>query len=192
MQVLLGVEHTIFKVDGYTKEYKQLLAFIELNFNAKNIKENVLFIPMSIEDNHKRKFLLKWLYSYYKKNSTNFKPELKEELLKRINKPVHIHFLPRKNELVTISATFYDNGICQLVLDNKNNSCNLYILQYFSGYIRLKSLTFNLYEINIESQDQKKALRVFFQKKRLSDVTIALQYNKQALEFFLEMIHEPK
>jgi len=192
VQVLLGIEHTIFKIDGYADEYKQLMQFINLNFNAKNIKENILFIPMSIDDNHKRKFLMKWLYSYYKKNSTNFKPELKNELIKRINKPVHIHFLAKENQLVTISATFYDNAICQLVLDSKENSCNYYILQYFSGYIRLKSLTFNLYELKIESKEHKKALLEFFKKKRLGDIEVRMHFNKKALELFLDMIEEPK
>lgn len=191
MQVLLGVEHTIFKIDGFTDDYKQMMQFIERNFAAKKVQEHVFFIPASLENNHKRKFLMKWLYSYYKKSTSNYRAELKFELIKRIEKPIHIHFLPKKNELLNISTTFYENATCQLILDSKNNSCNLYILQYFSGQIRLKSLTFNLYEVKIETNAHKQSLRDFLSKKKIGSVTVSMQYNKNALEYFLDMINEP-
>ncbi len=190
MQVLLGSEYTVFKVDGDIDAYKQLKEFIDLNFSAKYVKENILLIPLSTENNHKRKFLMKWLYSEYKKETKNFKKELKFELIKRIDKPIHIHFLPKKDQAVTISATFYDNQVCQLILDSKNDNCNLFLLQYFSGYIRLKSLSFNLYEVTVTTNQHKQSLQEFFTKKSMRGVSVNMQYNAKALELFLSLIEE--
>ena len=190
VQVLLGSEHTVFKIDGDIDKYRQLKEFIDLNFSAKYIKENILFIPLSTEYNHKRKFLMRWLYSEYKKETKNYKKELKFELVKRVNQPIHIHFLPQKNQAITISATFYDNHVCQLILDSKNDKCNLFLLQYFSGSIRLKSLSFNLYEVTITTPNDKHSLREFFTKKSLNGVNVSMLYNAKALELFLSLIKE--
>ncbi len=187
MQVLLAVEHTIFKIDATVDDYTQMLRFIETNFSVKKVKENMIFIPITGESNHKRKFLMKWLYSYYKKETQHYNPKLKFELVKRIDKPIHIHFLPKENQLVTLSTTFYDNAMCQLVFDSKCEKCNLYVLQYFAGYIRLKSATFNLFEVTITTQKQQGRLRKFFTKDKFYGVPIKMLYNKQALEYFLDI-----
>lgn len=190
MKVLLGVEHTVFKIDGVLDEYKQLMDFIQLNFSTKFIKDNILFIPLSTADNHKRKFLMKWLYSYYKKDAINFKEELKFELIKRMDKPIHIHFLPKENQAITLSLTFYDNASCQLISDTKSDKCNLYLLQYFSGHIRLKSLNFNLYEITAQTKKHKSRLEEFVKMDNLDGLNIRFQYNKKAFELFLNIEDE--
>ena len=192
MQVLLGLEHTIFKLDGTLDAYKQLKDFIDLNFDVKYIQENRLFIPLCEPYNHKRKFLMKWLYSEYKKNTKNFKKELKFELIKRLNKPIHIHFQPKENQKIIISATFYDNQVCQLVVDSKNELCENYLLHYFAGHIRLKSLSFHLYEIKVKTKKQKLSLKNFLKKSHLNGVPVTMNYNEKALELFLNLIEEKK
>lgn len=187
MQVLLGTTHTVFRVDGYIDEYLHIINYIKDNFPTKRVKENIFFIPHDTGKNDKRKFLMKWLYSYYKKSAINFKEHLKFELLNRVDKPIHIHFLARKNEVMKISTTFYDNHICQLILENKNEACNLFLMQYFSGCIRLKSINFNLYELKIITQKQKTSLHMFLQKKQLHDISVEMHFNKRALELFLNI-----
>jgi hypothetical protein len=187
VQVLLALEHTIFKIDATIDNYTQLLRFIEINFSVKKVKENILFIPMIQVHNHKRKFLMKWLFSYYKKETKNYNPQLKFELVKRIEKPIHIHFLAKENQLVTLLVTFYDDATCQLVLDSRCEKCNLFLLQYFAGYIRLKSATFNLFELSISTKKQEDRLRNFLKKDLFYTVPIKMLYNKQALEYFLDM-----
>ncbi|MDF1884063.1 J domain-containing protein [Sulfurimonas sp. SAG-AH-194-C21] len=191
MQVLLGATHTVFKVDGYVNDYQQIRDYIEENFTVKQVKENILFIPSSTDTKDKRKFLMKWLYSYYKKSTLNFKKHLKFELLKRLEKPIHIHFLASKNQTVGISATFYENSICQLVLESRSETCNLYLLQYFSGNIRLQSTIFNLYELKVITQNHKRLLQNFLIQRKLDDVPVQMQYNKIALELFLKIKESP-
>jgi len=187
VQVLLSVDHTIFKIDATVDKYAQLLRFIDTNFNAKKVKENILFISASSQYNDKRKLLMKWLYTYYRKETKNYNSNLKFELVKRIDKPIHIHFKPNENQLVTISTTFYDNANCQLVLDSKCEKCNRFILQYFAGYVKLKSTTFNLFEVTISSEKQKQSLRDFLLKDQLNSIPMKMLYNKRALEYFLDI-----
>lgn len=165
MQILLSPEHTIFKVKDSTQDYGQLLEYIDVNFNATYVKENVLYIPVSSENSrNKRLFLMKWLYSYYKKSSSNVSEKLKSELSKRLENPIHLYLLPKSN-LITISATFYEDSICQLGLNESNITCDLYLRKYFSNNITQISDKFNLYDIDVKLSRKKQLLKTLFKQK---------------------------
>jgi len=187
MQVLLGVEHTVFKINAYVEDYKELLLFIYKNFESKQIKENVLLLPVSSDNNDRRKLLMKWFYAKYKKSAKNFKAQLKYELLKRIQKPIHIHFLESKIKKNTLNATFYEDGICQIVMDYKNDRLHHYLLKYFRGCIQLKSTHFNLYELNIHTPQHKKLLYDFLNQKKIEKISTEIEYDYDALDCFLNL-----
>ena len=187
MQILLSPEHTIFKVKDSTEDYTQLLEYIDANFNATYVKENVLYIPVSTANNrNKRIFLMKWLYSYYKKSSSNISEKLKSELTKRLENPIHLYLLPKEN-LITISATFYENSICQLGLNESNVTCDLYLNKHFSGVITLISEKFNLYDIDVNESKKKELLKIFLTKTKLDEVNVKFNYDANAFNFFFQM-----
>jgi len=187
MQVLLGPEHTIFKVKDSQEDYGELLEYIEVNFNATYVKKNVLYIPVSAANNrNKRILLMKWLYSYYKKNSSNVSKKLKYELTKRLENPIHLYLLPQEN-IITISATFYENSVCQLGLNERNATCDLYLHKHFRGVITLISENFNLYDVNVSESKKKELLKIFFSKTQLGGVNVKFQYDANAFNYFFKM-----
>ena len=186
MQVLLALEHTIFKIDDTIDDYKRFLKFLNLHFNVKSIKENQFFVPRAVECTQHRKQLMKWLYSFYKKDAKNFNDKLKFELLQRIDKPIHIHFLSsNKTTPITISATFYEDSICQLLLAGKSRGCREYIIEYFKGLVTEKSLSLFLYELKLVRIEDKYKLREFFQKKEIHNTQVSMLYNSKAFDAFL-------
>jgi len=185
VQVLLAVEHTIFKIDDTVDNYKNFINFIIKNCNLKNIKENQFFIPRSLVHTESRKELMKRLYTFYKRNSKNFNENLKFELLKRIDKPIHIHFLSKGNIKVSISATFYEDHICQLLIDSKQKYLKEYILEYFGNTITHKNSIFHLYELKLLTIEDKYKIKVFLQKNEIAGVSVSMIFNIRALNSFL-------
>lgn len=187
MQILLSPEHTIFKVKDSTEDYGQLLEYIDANFNATYVKENVLYIPVSPKNHrNKRIFLMKWLYSYYKKNSSNVSEKLKSELSQRLENPIHLYLLP-KSQLLTISVTFYEDSICQLGLSESNATCDSYLKKCFSEDITIISEKFNLYDIDVNVSKKKELLKTLLSKKELDEVNVKFQYDANAFNFFFQM-----
>ena len=191
MQVLLAVAHTIFKIDDTIDDYKRFLKFLHLHFNVKSIKENQFFVPRTVACTQQRKQLMKWLYSFYKKDAKNFNESLKYELLQRIDKPIHIHFLASANQTkpprqtLSISATFYEENICQLLVSQKNESMRRYILEYFKGLVSEKSVTLSLYELQLPRLAEKYKLKDFFQKRKIDGIPVLMLFNTRAFNSFL-------
>jgi len=90
MQILLGVNETIIKINSFSLKIDQIQNFIMQHFSKKQIESDSIFIPAHNQDCHKRVFLLKWCYSIYAKKTNIQLPQLKEQLVKRHKKPIRI------------------------------------------------------------------------------------------------------
>ena len=90
MQILLGANETIIKINSLSLKIDQIQSFIAQHFSQKQIKSNSIFIPAHNQDCHKRVFLLKWCYSIYSKKTNILLPQLKEQLVKRHKKSIRI------------------------------------------------------------------------------------------------------
>lgn len=187
MQVLLNIQQTIFKLDDTVAEHSKMMQYIKSHFVFTQIKENVFYLPSSHDKLKERSVLLKWLYIEYKKSAKNFKKELKSELIKRIDKPIHLYFASTQKRSTNIVATFYENNICQLAVEKKCEISQNYILKQFTGHISLKSKTFNLYDVQVDTAKHRKTLSDFFQTKSIATVQLNILYNKAALHSFLQM-----
>lgn len=90
VQILLGVNETIIKINSLSLKIDQIQNFVMHNFSQKQIESNTIFIPAHNQNCHKRVFLLKWCYSIYAKKTNIQLPQLKEQLVKRHKKPIRI------------------------------------------------------------------------------------------------------
>ena len=99
VQILLGANETIIKINSLSLKIDQIQDFIMQHFSQKQTKSNSIFIPAHNRDCHKRIFLLKWCYSIYTKKVNINLPQLKEQLVKRHKKPIRI-ILATKQETI--------------------------------------------------------------------------------------------
>jgi len=90
VQILLGTNETIIKINSLSLKIDQIQDFVMQHFSQKQIESNSIFIPAHNQDCHKRVFLLKWCYSIYAKKVNINLPQLKEQLVKRHRKPIRI------------------------------------------------------------------------------------------------------
>ena len=98
MQILLGINETIIKINSLTLKIDQIQDFIMQHFSQKQIESNSILIPAHNQNCHKRVFLLKWCYAIYTKKVNIDLPQLKEQLVKRHTKPIRI-ILTAKQEI---------------------------------------------------------------------------------------------
>lgn len=192
MQILLGAQGTVVKVQGSRNKIQHILNFIETQFSNKLVTQECIEIYFCTQERLERVFLMKWLYSLYFKQHNNVPVDLRSALISRIEKPIVIHLPPIVRVTISIIVTFYEGGICHLGIDQFNKTCDKFLMQYFSGYITLKSKTFNLYELSLYRLEDKQTLAHFLTKVKIHGVNVNLKYNTQARDRFLEITPKMK
>lgn len=187
VQILLGVNETVIRVNEDRDSLKQILSFIDTHFKSAKVTQNLICIPSSSSEKPQRNFLMKWLYSYYKNQATNVNSDLRMALLGRLEKPIKFYLPPMEQVVIEISATFYEQNICHLALNKANAKCDAFFKNYFYDNLTLKSKRFNIYEINASSNRQKNFLKLFFFKPQIDGVQLTFSYNKEALKAFVSL-----
>ncbi|PHR54079.1 MAG: hypothetical protein COA44_14270 [Arcobacter sp.] len=188
MQIILGAHTTVFKIPQGRNKIQQILKFIQTNFTHNMPNKNTIQIPFYTKEHDHRVFLVKWLYSLYRRSNNKALPDLKSALIERIEKPIELHLPPINLSLVKIIVTFYEEGICHLGIDCFNETCDRALKHYFSDYISVKSQTFNLYELSIQSSQEQDSLRFFLGHSISEKIDMNIKYNAQAFERFVAII----
>lgn len=188
MTIILDAHRTVFKIPQGRNKIQHILQFIQANFTPKMLNQNTIEIPFHAKEHEHRVFLLKWLYSLYKKSNDKALQNLKPTLIERIEKPIELHLTPVSLPLLNVIVTFYEEGICHLALDRFSEVCDLTLKHYFSGYIRVESQTFNLYELSIRSLQEKESLRFFLRNPISKKYEMSIRFNEQAFERFMDVI----
>lgn len=184
MQILLGAQSTLVKIQDDRKNFQHILNFIETQFERKVIRTNSIYIPSNDAEYHKRVFLMKWLYSYYSRKYTKPIPNLKNVLLARVGKPIHLHLPVLQKLSIVIDVFFIDKYSCQFSIRNSDMLSKNAIKAYFEGYVLIKERGESLYNVDLVYSYEKRRLKSFFDSKTLEDFQLSCHYDLEAYRNF--------
>ena len=106
MQILMGVNETIIRINNSKIYTENLVNFMQTQFSLYTQKQKSIIILYHNSEYHKRIYLMKWLYSMYVKISKVNMPNMKQLLINRIEKPIKIQFI---DEIIKPKKTYsYD------------------------------------------------------------------------------------
>jgi len=187
MQILLGAQSTLVKIQDSRNNFQHILNFIESQFERKIVRQNSIYIPSSESEYHKRIFLMKWLYSYYTRKYTKPIPNLKSVLLARVAKPIYLQLPPLNTLPMTIEVEFALKSTCFLRFEHISVPCEKAMLSYFEDHISMKDDEKKSFEITVGSLDDKKRLKNFLYRKKIRDEAIVFRYDVQAYQEFFSV-----
>ena len=179
MQILLGANETIIRINSNSISIDYIQHFITTHFEKRQIKENYIFIPESNQNIYHRTFLLKWLYSLHSKKNTP-SPKLKELLINRQHKAIKII---TKNKIIhTLDYKIIDKENLIIHITPANNNIAVKI----KTYLQLKITIMPIYlKITLTSIDDRKILKKFIQSNNIIDIPHHHKYNKKDMDEFL-------
>ena len=120
MQILMGVNETVIRINNNKVYTQNLVNFMQTQFSLYTQQQKSIIILYHSSEYHKRIFLMKWLYSMYIKISKINMPNMKQLLIDRIEKPIKIQFVdeiikPRK----TYTHSSHKDVPQKCIIDNK-------------------------------------------------------------------------
>jgi len=179
MQILLGVDETIVKINSKSISIDYIQQFISTHFLNRKICSNYILIPKSDKNCYHRTFLLKWLYSLYAKNNRAF-PELKDTLLHRHRKAIKI--ITTKKIIHTISYKVIDTENIQIQIQPANNN----IAYTIKTFLQTKIIIMPTYlQISFDSKESRELLEKFITSKNIINVPHLHQYNRLDMKKFI-------
>ncbi len=92
MNILMCRDSTLIKIDETKLYTKNLLYFMQTNFSAIKQSQNRIILKYIEQEYFDRLFLIKWLYTLYSNITNHNHPDMKELLIKRIEKPIIVEF----------------------------------------------------------------------------------------------------
>ena len=99
MRVALGLNEVLVHVDYESLNYKIIMQYVEKNFSNTLKFTSAIIIFNNEKEKYKKQFFLQWLYASYKKTNPDLMPSFKSSLLKRINHPIKIRIINKKEML---------------------------------------------------------------------------------------------
>ncbi len=187
MQILLGAEETIIKINSHSVRIDYIQHFISTHFLNRTIKDNVIYIPKSKDASYHRAFLLKWLYTFYVKKTNNNLPELKELLIDRQKKAIKI--LLQEKIIHRIVYSVIDKENIKIQISPSNNQIVRSIKTFLQTDIKLFATHII---ITISEQKQKELLEKLLCSKKLINIPYKHIYSKEEMQTFIEAKKEEK
>ncbi len=186
MQILLGANETIVKINSQSISIDYIQHFISTHFTNRKIIDNYILIPSSHNDIYHRSFLLKWLYSLYTKKNIAF-PELKESLLQRHHKAIKI--VTAKKIIHTITYKVVDKQNIKIQITPSNNAIAYQLKVFLQAKIQIMPTCLH---VNLITKKEKNLLFKFMNSSSIIDVPHKHSYNKKDMEFFFFIKEEEK
>ncbi|MCD4667738.1 MAG: DnaJ domain-containing protein [Sulfurimonas sp.] len=190
MQILMGVNSTNIIIDESKVYTRNLTNFIYSNFSSSIIYKDTLTLNYTENEHFSRIFLIKWLYSLYTNITKNNFVNMKEILLKRIEKPIKIKFKNRTPKKISITIDIIDD-----------EELHIYFTEYidFAIMAELKSILITSDEIIknssksfinifINNENTKANIKNIIKLKKLNDQNISYIYDSKKLHKILECI----
>ena len=183
MQILLGVNETIIKINSSSIKIDYIQHFISTHFLDRTIKENTILIPKSSQNSYHRMFLLKWLYTLYTKRTKNILPELKDILVQRYEKAIKIEL--KEKIIHNIIYSVIDDETINIKIIPANSQIAYKIKTYLSMEIILLPTSLH---IKVKSDDDKKLFIKFLKNKNIINVPHKHIYKQKDIEKFCNLI----
>jgi hypothetical protein len=115
MQILLGAHETLIKLDQKREQIFNVENFIRKHFAFISSEDSCVILNYHNDEHHQRLFLLKWLYSLYKKSEYEH-PQLRDHMLQRIEKPIRIRFTQPVSKPFLLSLTLKSKSELRLTV----------------------------------------------------------------------------
>jgi len=179
MQILLGANETIVKINSKTIKIDYIQHFINTHFLTRTITNNFIYIPQSSEDLHHRAFLLKWLYTLYMKKTNNFVPNLKETLIRRQTKPIKI--ILQEKIIHKIRYKIIDEEIIHIEIQPQNNQIEYKIKKYLGTKITIMPSYLSI----VLDTKAKERFKEFIYAKNIIDIPHLHIFHSVKMEEFL-------
>ena len=181
MQILLGVNETIIRINSKSIKIDYIQSYITTHFRDRIVKNNTIYIPTS-SNHHHRRFLLKWLFTLYAKKSSYVIPELKDSLIKREHKPIKIEL--KEDILHRISYSIIDESSIKVVI----SPANIQIGHKLKTFLQSKVIVMPTHLIiKLDSDEAKRLFKIFITSKDIINEPHIHIYNRaKIVEFFKE------
>ena len=181
MQILLGLNETIVKINSHSQRIDYIQHFINTHFLNRSIQNNIIYIPKSKDDSSSRAFLLKWLYTLYVKKTKNNLPQLKELLVTRQHKAIKI--ILQEKVIHRIVYSVLDKQRVKVEILPLNNQ----LTRSIQTYLQVKMQYFKTHMIiYIHEEKEKILLKKLLCTKSLINIPHEHIYSKKAIENFLK------
>ena len=131
MRVALGLNEVLVHVDYESLNYKIIMQYVDKNFSNTLKFTSTVLIFNNEQEKYKKQFFLQWLYASYKKVNPDLMPSFKTNLLKRMQHPIKIRIVNKKE----IQSSF---NISIKHLRDEQVACRLDVKNYLMiNYLKL-------------------------------------------------------
>lgn len=186
MQILIGTHYTIISIDQSRMNTGHLFTFIKSQFATHKIDKNKIFLTYSKENHFKHLFLMKWIYTIHKNVTHCEIANLRDVLIGRIEKPIHII---TKKEIEAVNMIFLyviEGRRIRFIFEEKNYQLFWELQCKVKNYIYKISYPNNFFEMVIETENSKDQLRCLLEMDRILEMRVQFNYNESELSDLLQ------
>lgn len=188
MRVALGLNEVLVHVNYESMNYKIIMQYVEKNFSNTLKFTSSIIIFNNEHEKYKKQFFLQWLYASYKKVNPELAPAFKNSLLKRVNHPIKIRIINKKEMLNHFNITIKHLREQQVVLrvDIKNYLMINYLKLTFRKELLKKSKDGMAISVDLGSGDAKIRLKKLLGRKKILSFPTRFVYDEIWLN---ELLH---
>ncbi len=180
MQILLGANETVIKINSKSIKIDYIQHFINTHFSNVTINNNMIFIPKEEVYSYHRTFLLKWFYSFYVKKTKNNIPKLKSLLIERQHKAIRIEL--KERILYKIFYLPVDKEKINITIMPPNSMLAFKIKTFLNNEI---TILHNCMQYDVTTDEQREVFKKLLQCDDLVDISYRHLYDKVAMKTFL-------
>lgn len=180
MRVALGLNEVLVHVDYESLNYKIIMQYVEKNFSNTLKFTSSIIIFNNEQEKYKKQFFLQWLYASYKKVNPDLVPSFKSSLLKRVNHPIKIRIINKKEMQSHFKLALKPLRENQIILriDVKNYLLMNYLKLTFRKELLKKSKDGLAISIDIGSDASREKLKKLLERKKILSYPTAFIYDE--------------
>ena len=187
MRVALGLNEVLVHVDYESLNYKIIMQYVDKNFSNTLKFTSTVLIFNNEQEKYKKQFFLQWLYASYKKVNPDLMPSFKTNLLKRMQHPIKIRIVNKKEiqSSFNISIKHLRDEQVACRLDVKNYLMINYLKLTFRKELLKKSKDGMAISLNLSSSTAKEKLANLLKRRKILNYSIAFVYDELWMNEFL-------
>lgn len=176
MQILMGQEYTIVSINQSRMNTYHLLTFIKTQFSSFKIERDTVYLTYLKENHYKHLFLLKWIHSMYKKMHKNDIPNLRDVLIERLEKPLHIMIKNEIQAVHVIHLNVYEKNRVRFSLEAKNYRLFWGLHYTFKKNIYKVSYQNNFFDISVTDEITLDVLHDIIARTNIFEMDVIFKY----------------
>lgn len=187
MRVSVGLKEILVHVEHESMNYRVIRQYVDKNFsNTLNFATTILIFNDD-KEKYKKQFFLQWLYAAYKKANPELTTTFKTNLLKRIQLPIKIRIINKKEMLNSFSISLKPieahTVVCRV--DVKNYLMMNYLKLTFRKELLKKSKDGLAFSIKIDNPEAMEKLEKLIQRKKILNYPVTFLFDEIWMNGFL-------